>query len=179
MLEETYRIARNELLAHGLWILWLAREEGGELILHGWAIPPRDLPMRLRFFVNGNECSVLEQPVDPEVETIVKRYGLSRDSTQYAFRCVMPLDQLASADALRVEFRPGFGRELSPYQDWYLRLVPGLQADTQRRVRTAGTADAIIFESLGLTDCLTLRRALREYFDRDYADHQAILDWGC
>lgn len=179
MLEETYRIARSGLLARGLWILWLAREENGELFFDGWAIPPRDLPMPLRFFVNGIECSVLEQTVDPAVETIVKRYGLSGDSTRYAFRCVLPMDRLARAENLRVEFRPGSGRELSPYQDWYLRLTPGLQADAERRVRTTGTADAVLFESLGLTDCLTLRRALQEYFERDYADCQAILDWGC
>lgn len=179
MLEETYRIARNGLLARGLWILWRAGEENGELFFDGWAIPPRDLPMPLRFFVNGIECSVLERPADPAVETIVKRYGLSGHSTRYAFRGVMPMERLAGAENLRVEFRPGSGRELSPYQDWYLRLTAGLQADAERRLRTAGTADAILFESLGLTDCLTLRRALQEYFERDYADCQAILDWGC
>jgi SAM-dependent methyltransferase len=179
MLEHAYRVTRNGLLPRGLWILWLAREENGELILHGWAIPPRDLPMRPRFFVNGVECPVLEQPEDPAVETVVKRYGLSGDSTRYAFRCVMPMDQLGAAENLRVEFRPGSGRALSPYQDWYLRLTPGLQANAERRVRTAGTADAILFESLGLTDCFTLRRALQEYFERDYTDCHAILDWGC
>lgn len=179
MLEETYRIARNALLARGLWILWRAGEENGNLFFDGWAIPPRDLPMPLRFFVNRIEGSVLEQPVDPAVETIVKRYGLSGDATRYAFRCVMPMDQLRHAENLRVEFRPGSGRELSPYQDWYLRLTPGLQANAERRVRTAGTADAILFDSMGLTDFLTLRRALQEYFERDYADCHAILDWGC
>lgn len=179
MLEETYRIARNALLAHGLWTLWLAREENGDLLFDGWAIPPRDLPMQLRFFVNGIECAVLEQPADPAVETVVHRYGLHRDSTQYAFRCVVPIDRLGHAENLRVEFRPGSGRELSPYQDWYLRLTPGLQANPERRVRTAGIADSILFESLGLTDSLRLRRALQEYFERDFADCQAILDWGC
>lgn len=179
MLEETYRIARHGLLARGLWILWLVREENGDLLFDGWAIPPRDLPMKLRFFVNGVEGLVLKQPADPAVETVAQRYGLYGDSTRYAFRCVVPMDRLGPAENFRVEFRPGSGRELSPYQDWYLRLTPGLQADTERRVRTAGTADAILFESLGLTDCLTLRRALQEYFERDYADCEAILDWGC
>jgi SAM-dependent methyltransferase len=179
MIEEAYRIARNGLLAPGLWILWLVREENGDLIFHGWAIPPRDLPMRPRFFVNGIECPVLEHLADPAVETVVKRYGLSGDSTRYAFRCVMPMDQLGNAENFRVEFRPGSGRALSPYQDWYLRLTPGLQADAERRVRTAGTEDAILFESMGLSDCCTLRRALQEYFERDYTDCQAILDWGC
>jgi SAM-dependent methyltransferase len=178
-LEETYRIARNGLLARGLWVLWVAREENGDLVFDGWAIPPRDLPMRLRFFVNGIECPVVEQPVDAAVETVVKRYGLSGDSTQYTFRCAMPMDQLGRAENLRVEFRPGSGCKLSPYQDWYLRLTPGLQADTARRVRVAGTADAILFESLGFSDCLAMRQALHEYFNRDYSDYQAILDWGC
>lgn len=179
MLEETYRIARNRLLAGGLWILWLAREENGELVFHGWAIPPNDLPMPLRFFVNGIECPIVERPADPAVEDVVKRYGLSGDSTQYTFRCAMPMDRLGNAETLRIEFRPGSGRELSPYQDWYLRLTPGLQADPERRLRTAGVTDAILFESLGLTDFLTLRRALQDYFERDYADYAAILDWGC
>lgn len=179
MLEETYRIARNGVLARGLWTLWLVREENGELRIDGWAIPPRDLPMQLRFFVNGVESLVLKQPVDPAVETVVRRYGLHGDSTRYAFRCVVPMDQLHEAQNLRVEFRPGSGRELSPYQDWYLQLKPGLQADKERRVRTAGTEDAILFEAMGLTDSLTLRRALQEYFERDYADCEAILDWGC
>jgi SAM-dependent methyltransferase len=179
MLEETYRIARNQLLARGLWILWLARKEKDNLRFDGWAIPPRDLPLPLRFFVNGIECPVAEQPYDPAVDTMVKRYGLRGDSTQYTFRCLMPLDQLGPGEDARVEFRPGFGRELSPYQDWYLRLTPGLQADSERRVRTAGTADPILFESLGVSDCLTMRRALREYFRQDYAQYSAILDWGC
>lgn len=179
MLEETYRIARNGLLPRGLWTLWLMREENGDLRFDGWAIPPRDLPMELRFFANGVEVSVLKQPADPAVETVVQHYGLQGDSTRYAFRGVVPMDRLGHSENLRVEFRPGSGRELSPYQDWYFRLTPGLQANTERRVRTAGTADAILFESMGLTDCLTLRRAFQEYFERDYADCQAILDWGC
>jgi ubiquinone/menaquinone biosynthesis C-methylase UbiE len=179
MPEETYRIARNGLLTRGLWTLWLVREVQGELRFDGWAIPPRDLPMKLRFRVNGVDGLVLKQPADPAVETVARRYGLLGDSTRYAFRCVVPKDQLSEAGDLRVEFRPGSGRELSPYQDWYLRLTPGLQADKERRVRTAGTEDAILFESMGLTDCLTMRRALNEYFERDYTDCQAILDWGC
>ena len=179
MLEETYRVARNQLLFDGLWILWLARKENGHLRFDGWAIPPRDLPLPLRFFVNGIECPIVERPADPAVETVVKRYGLQGDSTRYAFRCSMPLNQLGPAEDLRVEFRPGSGRELSPYQDWHLRLMPGLQADSRRRVRTAGTADPILFESLGLSDCVTMRRALREYFRQDYARCSAILDWGC
>jgi SAM-dependent methyltransferase len=179
MLEETYRIARNQLLGGGLWILWLAREENGDLVFHGWAIPPDDLPMPLRFFVNGIECPIVERPADPAVDTVVERYGLSGDATRYNFRCAMPMSRLGNAETLRVEFRPGSGRALSPYQDWYLRLTPGLQAEPERRVRTAGTADPILFESLGLTDCLTLRRALQDYFERDYADYAAILDWGC
>jgi SAM-dependent methyltransferase len=179
MLEETYRIARNGLLARGLWTLWLVREEKGELRFDGWAIPPRDLPMKLRFFANGVECLVLKQPPDPAVETVVQRYGLQGDSTRYAFRCVVPVDQLDPAENLRIEFRPGSGRELAPYQDWYLRLTPGLQANKERRLRTAGTEDAILFESMGMTDSLILGRALQEYFERDLADCQAILDWGC
>ena len=179
MLEETYRIARNQLLSRGLWILWLAQKEKGQLRFDGWAIPPRDLPMPLRFFVNGIECPIAEQPADPAVETMVKRHGLRGDSTQYTFRCIMPLDQLGPGENVRVEFRPGFGHELAPYQDWYLRLTPGLQADSQRRLRTAGTADPILFESLGLSDCLTMRRALREYFRQDYDQYSTILDWGC
>jgi SAM-dependent methyltransferase len=179
MLEETYRIARNQLLARGLWILWLARKEKDNLRFDGWAIPPRDLPLPLRFFVNGIECPVAEQPYDPAVDTVVKRYGLRGDSTQYTFRCLIPLDQLSPGEDVRVEFRPTFGRELSPYQDWYLRLTPGLQADSERRVRTAGTADPILFESLGVSDCLAMRRALREYFRQDYSHYSAILDWGC
>ncbi len=39
--------------------------------------------------------------------------------------------------------------------------------------------DPVVFASLGLSDCLSMRRALREYFNRDYADCEAILDWGC
>lgn len=179
MLEETYRLARNGVLAHGLWTLWFVREERGELRFDGWAIPPRDLPMRLRFFVNGVEGLVLKQPVDPAVETVVQRYGLRYDSTRYAFRCVVPMDQLGQAETLRVEFRPGAARELAPYQDWYLQLSHGLLANSERRVRTAGTKDAILFESMGRTDSLVLRRALQQYFERDYADCQAILDWGC
>ncbi|MEY2488591.1 MAG: hypothetical protein QOC70_533 [Verrucomicrobiota bacterium] len=178
-LEETYRIVRHALLARGLWILWLAREENGKLIFDGCAIPPRDLPMRLRFFVNGIECPVVEQRVDGAVETLAKRYGLSGNSAQYTFRCAMPMDQLGQAENLRIEFRPGSGRELSPYHDWYLRLKPGLQADPARRVRVAGTEDAILFESMAFSDCMTMRRALQEYFNRDYAGCQAILDWGC
>ena len=55
----------------------------------------------------------------------------------------------------------------------------GLLADTERRVRIAGTDDALLFASLGLSDSLILGRAFREYFSRDYADCEAILDWGC
>ena len=178
-LEETYRIARSGLLSGGLWSLWVAREDNGQLLFGGFAIPPRDLPMPLRFFVNGIECPVIEQPVDPAMETIVQRFGLSRNSAQYTFRCAIPMDKLGQTENLRVEFRPGSGRELAPYQDWYLRLAPGLQADAARRIRVAATADAIFFESMGFSACLVIRRALQEYFNRDYADYEAILDWGC
>jgi SAM-dependent methyltransferase len=89
------------------------------------------------------------------------------------------MEKITGAQNLRVEFRPGSGRELSPYQDWYLPLTSGLQPEAERRLRVAGTADIDAFERLGLSDCLTMRRALREYFSRDYADYRAILDWGC
>ncbi len=178
-LEKTYQVARHALLSRGLWILSFAREESGELIFDGWAIPPLDLPMRLRFFVNGIECSAAGRPPDPAVEILVKRYGLSGDASRYAFRCAIPMEKIVGAQSLRVEFRPGSGRELSPYQDWHLRLNPGAQPDIDRRLRVAGTADANMFEWLGISDCMTIRRALREYFDRDYADCEAILDWGC
>lgn len=178
-LAETYRIARRGWLARGLWILWEPRHEAGELRFEGWAIPPRDLPMRLRFFVNGIECPTMEQPGNPATEIVLKRYGLRGDSGQYTFRCAMPMDQLGDAQNLRVEFRPGSGHKLSPYQDWYLRLTPGPQPDTERRLRVAGTHDPVVFASLGLSDCLSMRRALREYFNRDYADCEAIVDWGC
>jgi SAM-dependent methyltransferase len=178
-LEESYRAARRALLPRGLWTLWLAREEEGKLLFEGFAIPPRDLPMQLRLFVNGIECPVIEQPANEAVELVVKRFGLSGASTRYTFRCAMPMDQLGRAETLRIEFRPGTGRELSPYQDWYLRLTPDAQADASRRVRVAATADPILFESMGVSVCLAMRRALREYFSRDYTDYQAILDWGC
>lgn len=178
-LEETYRIARNRLLARGLWALAFAHEENGELLFGGFAVPPRDLPMRPRFFVNGVECPVVERPMDPALETTVKRFGLRGGTADYAFRCAMPMDRLGRTENLRVEFRPGSGRELSPYQDWHLRLTPGLQADAARRIRVAGAVDAIMFESMGFSACQAMRRALREYFNRDYADYQAILDWGC
>lgn len=177
--EQSYHAVRNGLLARGLWGLWFAREEKGELLLGGFAIPPNDLPMPLRFFVNGIEFPVVEQSLNAATQTIVKRFGLSRDSAEYAFRCAVPMDWLGGAETLRIEFRPGSGRELSPYQDWYLRLTPGLQADTPRRVRVAGTADPILFEAMGLSICRAMRRALQEYFNRDFADYEAILDWGC
>jgi SAM-dependent methyltransferase len=179
ILEETYRIARGGWLSRGLWILWAPRQEAGELCFEGWAIPPRDLPIPLRFFVNGIECSTTERPCNAATELVLARYGLRGDSCQYTFGCSMPMERLGRAQDLRVEFRPGSGHELSPYQDWYLRLTPGLQPDSNRRFRVAGTADAVLFESIGLSDCLSIRRALREYFNRDYADFQAILDWGC
>lgn len=40
--------------------------------------------------------------------------GLHGDSARYAFRGVVPMDLLGSAENLRVEFRPGSGRELAP-----------------------------------------------------------------
>ena len=179
ILEETYRIVRSCWLSRGLWILWAPRQEGDELRFKGWAIPPRDLPMPLRFFVNGIECSITEQPRNEASDLIVARYGLRGDPSQYTFGCAVPIERLGQTQDLRVEFRPGSGRELSPYQDWYLRLTPGLQADSNRRLRVAGTDHAVMFETIGLSDCLAIRRALREYFNRDYADFQAILDWGC
>jgi SAM-dependent methyltransferase len=178
-LEETYRVARTGLLGDGLWGLWFAREENSKLLFGGFAIPPRDLPMQLRFFVNGLECPVLEQPVDAMMETLVKRFGLRGGSDRYTFRCALPMAQLDSMESIRIEFRPGAGCELSPYQDWHLRLRPGSLPETSRRVRVAATADAIFFETMGFSDCVAMRRALHEYFKRDYADYDAILDWGC
>src|SRR3954453_17125957 len=142
-LDETYRIARGALLANGLWGLWLAREEVGNFLFGGFAIPPRDLPMPLRFFVNGIESPVFEQLDDPAMKPIAQRFGLSHEPARYTFRCAMPMNQLEQTEDLRIEFRPGSGRELAPYQDWYVRLAPGLQAEVTRRVRVAATPDAI------------------------------------
>lgn len=178
-LTETYRIARAGWLAHGLWVLWEPRHEEGELRFEGWAIPPRDLPMPLRFFVNGIECPSLVQPSNSATETVLRRYGVRGEPGQYMFRCAVPMDQFGDAQDFRVEFRPGSGRELSPYQDWHLRLTPGPQPNRERRLRVADTPDPVVFASLGLSDCLSLRRAFREYFQRDYEDCGAILDWGC
>src|SRR5436190_16166261 len=133
--------------------------------------------MPLQFFVNGIEAPVLEQLDDPAMKPIAQRFGLSHEPARYTFRCAIPMNQLEQTEDLRIEFRPGSGRELAPYQDWYVRLAPGLQADVRRRVRVAATPDAIFFESMGISDCRALSRALREYFDRDYNDCSAILDW--
>ena len=69
----------------------------------------RELPFVMRLAVNAMSNLMFAQEV-------VKRYGLSGDSTGYTFRCAMPLDQLGSAETLRVEFRPG-GFRIVPQSD--------------------------------------------------------------
>lgn len=176
-LVHTYQIARRMLLTRGLWSLFDARREGEDFRFRGFGIPPRDLPMALRFFVNGSEAHIIGHPDDPYVKTIAARFALREIETTYSFSCSIPL--LRPSDTLRIEFRPGAGAELFPYQDWYVRLQAELQPDSARRVRVAHTADVTLFESMGYTACAVINRALQEYFDRDLGQCSAILDWGC
>ncbi len=71
--------------------------------------------MAPRFFVNGIESPVVEQPADAAVEMVARRFGLRGDSTLYSFRCAVEMERLGGRQDLRVEFRPGSGRELSSY----------------------------------------------------------------
>ena len=178
--EEIYRTARNALIPSGLWGLFYVRVEAGELRFGGFAIPPRALPMPLRFFVDGIEATLVTRvEKDPSTPLIAARFGLPGSSQQYEFHAVLPMERLGDAHTLRMEFRPGSGRELAPYQDWHVPLAIGLQADTARRVRVARTEDATMFEAMGLSAKCALSRALGEYFGRALADCGAILDWGC
>ncbi len=175
-----YRAARHGLLPRGLWGLFYARVHDGDFHFGGFAIPPRALPMPLRFFVNGIEATVAPRVEDdPTIRMIVERFGLPREPEVYAFGATLAMKRLGNARTLRIEFRPGAARELAPYQDWHVPLDTGLQPDTARRVRVAATADAVMFETLGLSSARAIRLALHDYFQRDYADCVAILDWGC
>jgi SAM-dependent methyltransferase len=178
--EQIYRVARHGLLPRGLWSLYYVRVRDGDFRFGGFAIPPRALPMPLRFFVNEIEASVTPYAEeDPTTPLIAARLGLPGSLDSYAFSATIPLAQLNGARTLRVEFRPGAAHEIAPYQDWHVPLETGLQAETKQRVRVAAIADAALFEATGLSAAETIRRALHEYFERDYVDCAAILDWGC
>src|SRR5262245_11351999 len=178
--EQMYRTVRSRLLPRGLWGLFSAKIQDGVFRFQGFAIPPQALPMRLRFFVNEIEAEVAPQfEIDPGIPLIAARFGLPEPPTAYGFSASIAAEQLGSARTLRIEFRPGSGLQLSPYQDWYVPLDIGLQADTARRVRVSGTTDEVIFETLGASSLFAISRALREYFGRKFADCAAILDWGC
>ena len=179
-LEQMYRVARQGFLPRGLWSLYYVRAGHGEFRFGGFAVPPRGLPMPLRFFVNGIEASVTPYvEEDPTTPLIVARFGLPGPPETYGFSAAISMEQLDGARALRVEFRPGSAGEIAPYQDWHVPLETGLLAETARRVRVAAIADAALFEATGFSASQTIRRALGHYFKRDYADCTAILDWGC
>ena len=151
-MEQIYRMARNALIPSGLWGLFYVRVEGAELRFGGFAIPPRALPIPLRFFVDGIEVTLVTRvEKDPSTPLIAARFGLPGSSEQYEFHAVLPMERLGDVPTLRIEFRPGSGRELAPYQDWHVPLAIGLQADTARRVRVARTEDATMFEAMGLS----------------------------
>jgi len=142
------------------------------------------LPIRFRFFVNGIEAEVVPQTeidpeIDPEIPVIAARFGLPGPPEAYSFSASLPVERLGVGRSLRIEFRPGSGLELAPYQDWYVPLKIGRQADAMRRLRVSSTPDAGMFEATGLSNSRTIRRAFSEYFGRDYRDCGAILDWGC
>lgn len=175
--DQLFRAAREGLLANGLWSLVEASVRDGLFTFRGFAIPPRDLPMPRRFFVDGLEITI-PIGVDKSLNHLVDRFGLRDQSECYTFTCEYRLPNPAT-ETVRIEFRPGSGQPINPYQDWLVRLQPGLLPDAKRRARVAGTTDPLFFDSLGLSSVEMMRGVLQKYFGRDYRDFESVLDWGC
>jgi SAM-dependent methyltransferase len=175
---ELFRAAREGVLANGLWSLVEASVRQDVLCLRGVAIPPRDLPMPRRFFVDGLEIPG-PPALDPSLGHIVDRFGLRDPSDRYTFKWEYSLPN-PTPETVRIEFRPGSGQAISQHQDWLIRLRGGPPLpDAKRRVRVAGTSDPLFFDALGLSSLATMRHALQRYYARDFHDFDAILDWGC
>jgi SAM-dependent methyltransferase len=174
---ELFRAAREGVLAQGVWSLVEASLRGKVLYFRGFAIPPRDLPMTTRFFVDGVE---MPTPValDPSLAHLVDGFSLRAEGKNYTFQCEYPVPA-GAGDVVRIEFRPGSGLPLSTHQDWLVRLREGPLPEAKRRARVAGTSDPLFFDSLGLSCVAMMRGVLRDYFARDYQDFESILDWGC
>jgi SAM-dependent methyltransferase len=165
-------------MANGLWSPAEIFVREDVLNVRGIAIPPRDLPMRRRFFVDGVETPG-PLALDPSLSHIVDRFRLREPNDHYTFRWEYPLPNPAP-DVIRMEFRPGAGQVINRYQDWLFRFRGGPSLpDASRRVRVAGTPDPLFFDSFGLSSVEAMRHALQKYFARDYDDFEAILDWGC
>lgn len=175
---ELFRAAREGVLVNGLWSLVEASVQDQILSFRGFAIPPRDLPVSRRFFVDGVETPSIA--LDRSLGHLVARFKLRTANEDYTFHCQHPLVD-RTANTAKIEFRAGTGRTTSSHQDWIVPLsrAGGVLPEARRRARVAGTSDPLLFEAVGMSCVAMMGRVLKDYFAREYWHFTSILDWGC
>jgi hypothetical protein len=165
------------ILSSGLWYPESVVCSEETVAVSGWAVPPYGSPLDFYIAHNGVPLDLAEIIDRPDVAQRFKLVGKHR---RFGFRAV---STHVHGDALgRHEFSFGnvrTGKPFNPNHTFYSLPITTPLPDEARRKRVHGSEELSRYLLIGATAFTNLDRIATEYFGKNFAEADAILDWGC
>lgn len=150
--------------------------EGYDLIISGWALPPRKMEKEVSIFCNGLKASLTEWRESPDVEKIFPTWPACGKSSFSARWIDFGRHEFLMIE-VRSEGEPPLSRKHSfafaPDSLNYIRIPP------PEVMGGIGNLDDHGFIQTGATLAFQFNRILREASGKGLDEFGSILDWGC
>jgi SAM-dependent methyltransferase len=163
------------VMRNGLWCIDSLDFSDSEVLIEGWCIPPRVVPVATAFTHNGD---VLTEVTRFARNDLALKLDMQRDEMDLGFRARGPLLR----DAARHDFccahaatKRAFDSNQSVH---YIRSAKPMPP-AELRIRVHGSEDVASFVKEGSTAYVQIQRVLKDYFSKSLEDFTQILDWGC
>lgn len=165
----------SAVLAKGLWCVDRLAVSASEVMIEGWCVPPRGVPVPSALTHNGHAFDDLSRIPRNDIAAMT---GMARDEIGFGFRARAAL----SAATMRHYFTFEHActrRPFDPNQTVHYISTDKALPPEDLRIRVHGSEDVMSFVKEGSTAYLQLWRYLKEYFSASPEDFSRILDWGC
>jgi SAM-dependent methyltransferase len=164
------------------WVIDSADIDGDDLVLRGWAIPPREGVGA--FHLDGRPFDHVAWPLPRQDIHQVYFFHPNAARSSFVLRSRIPSSRRPGGAAeLRLSYvRDPGGEPLNPDHDYYLALSTESRfalPQPHRRRRVTGTEDLLLFEIGGYTLVRKIENLLAARFDTRLDAMGAVLDWGC
>jgi SAM-dependent methyltransferase len=163
------------------WVIDGAEIAGDQLVVRGWAIPPRDGTASFR--IDGQPFDHVAWPQPrPDIHQVYF-FHPNAACTGFELRARISSRPATAGTDLRLSYvrEPG-GTPLNPDHDYYIPLTAGSRhalPQPQRRKRVTGTEDLLVFELGGYTLVRKIENLLSARLGTSLDSVGAVLDWGC